>query len=128
VASINVRSDASRVVRTVDESVCSFDGYLALKTSGRLRFWTADDVQKCMRSGELEAMIAEFVAEWGRTTLLPNGVLVQALPKGGWWWRTLGDVTEHHVLLVRSIIAGSVMGGPMRGVICGTDSPRRRRQ
>ena len=37
VASINVRSDASRVERTVDESVSSFDGYLALMTSGRLR-------------------------------------------------------------------------------------------
>ena len=60
VASINVRSDASRVERTVDESVGSFDGYLALKTSGRLRFWTADDVHKCMRSGELEAMIAHL--------------------------------------------------------------------
>ena len=118
VASINVRSDASRVERTVDESVSSFDGYLALMTSGRLRFWTADDVQKCMRSGELEAMIAEFVTEWGRTTPLPNGVIVQALPKGGWWWRTLGQVTEHHVLVVRSIIAGRVMGGPM----CGGDS------
>ena len=102
VASINVRSDASRVERTVDESVSSFDGYLALMTSGRLRFWTADDVQKCMRSGELEAMIAEFVTEWGRTTPLPNGVLVQALPKDGWWWRTLGQVTEHHVLVVRA--------------------------
>ena len=65
-ASINVRSDASRVERTVDESVSSFDGYLALMTSGRLRFWTADDVQKCMRSGELEAMIAEFVEDDGK--------------------------------------------------------------
>ena len=50
-ASIKVRSDASRAERTVDESVGSFDGYLVLKTSGRLRFWTADDVQKFMRSG-----------------------------------------------------------------------------
>ena len=56
-----------------------------------------------------------YVIDWGRATLLPNGVLVQAIPKGGWWWRTLGHVTEHHVLLVRSIIAGSVLGGPMRG-------------
>ena len=115
VASINVRSDATRVERTVDEHVSSFDGYLALKTSGRLRFWTADDVQKFMRSGEIEAMIAEYVTDWGRATLLPDGVLVQAIPKGGWWWRTLGQVTEHHVLLVRSIIAGSVQGGPMSG-------------
>ena len=88
-ASIKVRSDASRAERTVDESVGSFDGYLVLKSedvraSALHRFWTADDVQKFMRSGEIEAMIAEFVAEWWRTILLPNGVLVQALPKGGW--------------------------------------------
>ena len=51
----NVRSDASRVERTVDEHVSSFDGYLTLKTPGRLRFWTADDVQKFIRSsGEIE--------------------------------------------------------------------------
>ena len=81
VMSVNVRSDATRVERAVDTHVSSFDGYLALKTSGRLRFWTADDVQKLMRSGEIEAMIAEYVTEWGRTRLLPNGVLVQALPK-----------------------------------------------
>ena len=115
VMSVNVRSDATRVERAVDTHVISFDGYLALKTSGRLRFWTADDVQKLMRSGEIEAMIAEYVTEWGRTRLLPNGVLVQALPKGGWWWRTFGDVTEQHVLVVRSIIACSVLGGAMRG-------------
>ena len=73
--SISVRTDTTRVERAVDENVSSFDGYLALKTSGRLRFWTADDVQKLMRSGELEAIIAEYVTEWGRTRLLQNGVL-----------------------------------------------------
>ena len=129
-ASIKVRSDASRAERTVDESVGSFDGYLVLKSedvrasmraSALHRFWTADDVQKFMRSGEIEAMIAEFVAEWWRTILLPKASSSRpfrrvAVRVAG--WVVVADtrhVTEHNVLLVRSIIPGSFLGDPMSG-------------
>ena len=45
--------------------VSTFDGWLAMKTDGRLRFNTAEDVRSFIHDGFAEAIVSEYIQTWG---------------------------------------------------------------
>ena len=89
--------------------VSTFDGWVAMKTDGRMRFNTAEDVRSFMHNGLAESIVSEYIQTWGALVSC-NGVLVQSNPKGGWWWRALTHLTEHDSRIVRAVVGLSYSG------------------
>ena len=87
----------------------TFDGWVAMKTDGRMRFNTAEDVRSFMHNGLAESIVSEYIQTWGALVSC-NGVLVQSNPKGGWWWRALTHLTEHDSRIVRAVVGLSYSG------------------
>lgn len=104
------RPGSMRLEPKLASGVATFDGWLAMKSDGRLRFSTADEVRRFIHDGDAEIIVSEYIQTWGTLVALPDGRLVQSNPKGGWWWMTLTYVTEHDIRIVRAVL-GLVYAG-----------------
>ena len=78
------RPDSRRIEPKLKSGVACFDGWLALKTEGRMRFHTGDAVRRFMQDGQAEAIVSEYIQTWGALIPLADGRVVQSTPKGGW--------------------------------------------
>ena len=70
-----------------------------------VRLWTREDVRSSFVSHpNLEALTTEWVQDHARKIEVAKGEEVQVQPKGGWWRRTVGEMREHHIHIVRTIM------------------------
>ena len=56
-----------RLEPMIRDGAILFDGWLALTTSGRIRIWTREDIQKYVDDDDAAALCTEFVLSHGRT-------------------------------------------------------------
>mgnify|MGYP005715220163 CR=1 FL=1 len=67
------------------------------------RVATREDVRALVLRDDAEALCTEYVQHHATLVVTPKGFRT-ALPKGGFWNRTLCHATEHDLRIVRAIV------------------------
>ena len=81
-ASLNGRAGSlvKEIQPKVEDGVVSFDGWLALTTSGSVRIWEREQVRAFLASEDAEALTSEFIMAHTRTIREGGNQLVQVVP------------------------------------------------